>query len=352
MTLAKLQITNSKLQREMRILVLMGGNSPERRVSLASGEAVAKGLALKGHQVLKMDPAHPEKVYTLEEAVFSGEVGEKPIGENLPLTPEKVKSLLDNLAKYAVDLVFPILHGGWGEDGRLQALFELAQIRFVGSGSVSSAVAMNKSLTKRIVSSEGILTPDYFVLPLAAIDKLPKYCEKFGFPLVIKPNNGGSTVGVSILHNSRKLSNAIEEVTALNDEVLVERYISGRELTVGIFDGQGMSVVEIIPKEGFYDYKHKYTSGQSNYVCPAEIPSGLTQKCIKQASVAFNVLGCAVFGRVDFRLNEEGKLYFLEVNTLPGMTNHSLVPKSASAIGMDFAELVNRIAVISMNLKR
>jgi D-alanine-D-alanine ligase len=270
----------------------------------------------------------------------------------LPLTPAKVKVLLDSLTKYAIDLVFPILHGGWGEDGKLQALFELSQIRFVGSGSVGSAVAMNKSLAKRIVSSEGILTPDYFILPLNALDKLPSYCEKFCYPLVIKPNNGGSTVGVSILKNEKKLLTAIEEIKVLNDDILVERYIAGRELTVGILEGQGMSVVEIIPKEGFYDYKHKYTSGQSDYVCPAKISSVLTQLCLKQSSVAFNVLGCAVFGRVDFRLSEDGKLYFLEVNTLPGMTVHSLVPKSAAAIGLEFSELVNRIAVISMNLKR
>ena len=153
----------------MRILVLMGGNSPERMVSLVSGEAVAEGLNKKGHQVLKMDPSAPEKVYTMEEKVFQGPVGEIPKGENEPLSPEKITQILRNVAKYSVDLIFPMLHGGWGEDGRLQALFEITGVPFVGSGSTASTLAMNKHLAKRIVATEGVPTPEYFFLPRSEI---------------------------------------------------------------------------------------------------------------------------------------------------------------------------------------
>ncbi len=336
----------------MRILVLMGGLSPERMVSLNSGENVAMGLDKKGHQVLKMDPAEPDKIYTMMEKIFDGEIGEIPLGSHKLLDADKVNTLLRSFRKYAVDLVFPMLHGGWGEDGRLQALLELIDMPFVGSNSVSSAFAMNKHLAKRIVESEGILTPEYFFVPRDSISKIPELCQQFGYPLVIKPNASGSTVGLSILKSSEMLNNAIELVRKEDDDVLIERYIPGRELTVGILAGQGLSVVEIIPQDGFYDYRHKYTSGKTEYVCPAEIGDALTRQCIENAAVAFRLLGCQVYGRVDFRLSDDGKLYFLEVNTIPGMTKHSLVPKSAAVVGIDFPELVNRIAVISMNLKR
>ncbi len=336
----------------MRILVLMGGSSPERMVSLASGEAVAEGLDRKDHQVLKMDPSAPQKVYTIMEKVFEGPVGEVPIGQNAPLSGDNIAEILRSLKKYSVDLIFPMLHGGWGEDGRLQAVFELSGIPFVGSGSTASALAMNKHLAKRVISTEGINTPEFFFLHNNVLDRAPEMCEEFGYPLVIKPNHGGSTVGLTIARNRRPLEMGIRQVREMEDDLLVERYIPGRELTVGIFDGQGMSVVEMIPKDGFYDYKHKYTEGQTDYICPADIGAKLTQECLETGSLAFRLLGCEVFGRVDFRLDEQGKLYFLEVNTIPGMTMQSLVPKSAQAVGMDFPELVNRIVVASVNLSR
>jgi len=336
----------------MRILVLMGGSSPERMVSLKSGEAVADGLNRKGHQVLKMDPARPEKVFTSSEKLCEGLIGETPAGKNEPLDVHRIETLLQCIKKYSIDLMFPMLHGGWGEDGRLQAVLELADIPFVGSGSASSALAMNKHLAKRIVSSEGVLTPEYYFVPRNSLDKIPHICRKFGYPLVIKPNASGSTVGVTILPDDRNLNQAIELAAAQQDDVLVERYIPGRELTAGLLEGQGMSVVEIVPQDGYYDYKHKYTSGQSNYICPANLEAKITRRCLEQSAIAFQLLGCQVYGRVDFRLTNDGKLYFLEVNTIPGMTDQSLVPKSAAAIGISFDELVNRIAVISMNLKR
>lgn len=336
----------------MRIMVLLGGSSPERMVSLASGEAVAKELDKMGHQVLKCDPVFPDKVYTMLEKVSNGQISETPVGEEAPLSTENITILISNIKKYAVDLVFPMLHGGWGEDGRLQALFEITGIPFVGSDSMSSALAMNKHLAKRVVASEGIPTPDSIFLHQNSLDRLQEACNEFGYPLVIKPNAKGSTVGVSIVKSSRQLPRAIELALNQNDHILIERYISGRELTVGILDGQGMAVVEVMPKDGFYDYKHKYTDGQTEYIYPAKIGKKLTRECIEYAVIAFRLIGCEVYGRVDFRLSEEGKLYFLEVNTIPGMTNHSLVPMAAQVVGLDFANLVNRIAVISMNLKR
>lgn len=322
-------------------------------VSLASGESVAKGLDEKGHQVLKMDPAEPDKVYTMVEKVFEGPVGETPRGENEPLSPQKICLLLENLKKYSIDLVFPVLHGGWGEDGKIQALLEISNIPFAGSGSAASALAMNKHLAKRIAASGGVPTPEYFFLPKNVFSRAGEMCDKFGYPLVIKPNNGGSTVGLSIVKSNKSLPRAVELVESQGDDILVERYIPGRELTVGMLDGQGLSVVEIVPKSGFYDYKHKYTSGQSEYIYPAEVDPIITRRCIEFAATAFGLLGCEVFGRVDFRLSDNGDPFFLEINTIPGMTTtHGLLPKSAAAVGMSFPELVNRIVVTSMNLQR
>ena len=318
-------------------------------VSLVSGETVAKGLDNNGHQVLKMDPAAPEKVYTMTDEIYSGEIGELPIGEDVLLTPDKIETILTSVPKYSVDLIFPMLHGGWGEDGRLQAVFEIAGVPFVGSGSAASSLAMNKHLTKRVVSTEGVLTPECFMLPREELPKLSELCLGFDFPLVIKPNTGGSSINVSIVKNEKSLKRAVSKAIKADEDLLVERYIPGRELTVGVLDGASMSVVETVPRDGFYDYKHKYTSGQSEYICPAEIDTGITTKCLENASIAFNLLGCEIFGRVDFRLSKTGELHFLEVNTLPGMTEHSLVPKSAAALGMTFEKLVNRIVVSSMN---
>jgi len=337
----------------MRILVLLGGSSPERNVSLASGEAVAEGLDAKGHQVLKMDPADPEKVYTMMEKVFEGKVGITPKGEDLPLTPEQITIILDNIKKYSIDLVFPVLHGGWGEDGKLQALFEMTGIPFAGSGSLASALAMNKHLSKRAAESVGVPTPEYMFIPREETGETVRLCSKFGYPLVMKPNSKGSSVAVSIVKSSKLIHRALETVEALDDDILVERYISGRELTVGMLDGNGLEVLEIKPKDGFYDYLHKYTSGQTEYICPAEITPQQKEEALKYASHAFGVIGCKIFGRVDFRMDKTGKIFFLEVNTIPGMTSaHGLLPKTAAAAGMSFPELVNRIAVNSMNLKR
>lgn len=337
----------------MRILILMGGNSPERAVSLASGEAVARGLDEKGHQVIKMDPAYPEKVYTMMDKALDVKVGEAPAGENKPLEPEKIKVLIENIKKYSVDLIFPVLHGGWGEDGKLQALLEMMGTPFVGSGSCASAIAMNKHLTKRIAASVGVQTPSYFFLPKEHIDEAPALCKEFGYPLVVKPNTYGSSVGLSIVRSAKSLERAIELVKSTGDDVLIEQYIPGRELTVGVLDGSSLSVVEIKPKSGFYDFKHKYTSGSTDYICPADLNLSVSNACMQFAENAFNVVGCSVFGRVDFRLNEHDDLFFLEINTIPGMTrDHGLLPKSAAAVGMSFEELVNRIVISSMNLVR
>lgn len=337
----------------MRILILMGGNSPERAVSLASGEAVAQGLDEKGHQVLRLDPAEPDKVYTMIDKAFDGSIGEVPVGENLPLEPEQIKVLMENIKKYSVDLVFPVLHGGWGEDGKLQALLEMINVPFVGSGSCASSIAMNKHLAKRIAVSVGVQTPEYFFLPREHFDKATALCKEFGFPLVVKPNSSGSSVALSIVKTAKNLERAIDLAGSIDDDILIERYIAGRELTVGVLDGSGLSVVEIKPKNGFYDYKHKYTSGSTEYVCPAELDLATTNACLEFAENTFNVFGCKVFGRVDFRLSEHGDLFFLEVNTIPGMTRkHGLLPKSAAAVGMSYEELVNRIVISSMNLKR
>ena len=330
----------------------MGGNSPERMVSLASGEAVAAGLDQVGHHVLKMDPAFPEKIYTINEKVFEGAIGATPRGKHAMMRPEHINLLLASIEKYAVDFVFPILHGGWGEDGRLQALLELAGIRYLGSGPAACAIAMDKHLSKQLFISSDIPTPDYYFLPRESSDKAPEYCAELGYPLVVKPNRGGSSVGLTILQNADRLEKALSLIEELDDDILIEKYIPGREITVGILDSRGMAVVEIVPQNGFYDYRHKYTAGQTEYVCPAELNDRLTGLVINYAARAFHITRCSVFGRVDFRLNAAGKFYCLEVNTLPGMTSSSLVPKSAAGVGINFPNLVDRLVNFSMKLKR
>lgn len=290
--------------REKRIGVVMGGTSGEREISLKSGQAVAAALRSIGFHV--------------EEIV----VGEK---------------VVDELMRAEIDVAFIALHGGWGEDGRIQSVCEVMNIPYTGSGVLASALAMNKPQAKAIFVHYGIPTPAYCpaVSKTFVLEKM-----NFPLPLVIKPSSEGSTLGVKIVRKEEEFDEALRAARVYDPHPMAEEYIEGREMSVGVLDGEPLGVVEIIPKKGFYDYDAKYTAGATEYEAPANIPDALTEEIRSCAAAAYNALGCGGAARVDFRLHKERGPYVLEVNTIPGMTVSSLLPKSAAVMGMEFEKLV------------
>jgi D-alanine-D-alanine ligase len=304
----------------VRILVLLGGSSAEREVSLSSGGRVAAALRERGHTVTEADPG------------------------NDPL------AVLD--AARAADVVWMALHGGDGEDGTIQALFDLAGVTYTGSGHLASALAMDKDLSKHLFRAAGIRTPDWKMLALAdapASWQAPAFAKEtflvLGSPVVVKPSKQGSTVGLSVVKAPGDLAAAITEAFKHDDEVMLEAYVPGRELTVGVLGEMVLPVGEIIPKHEIYDYECKYVPGMAEEIFPAKIPEAVrdeAQGLTMRAFAALKLSGCA---RIDFRLDPNGGLYCLEANTLPGMTGTSLVPQAAQAAGIGFPELCERIAL-------
>lgn len=342
----------------MNIIVLTGGNSAERNVALASGRSVAGALRESGHTVKVIDPVYGASQPD-EERIFD----DRPvIGKEFPTAEElhryssrKVMECIGSELFDNTDVVFLALHGKFGEDGRIQSLLEMRGVKYTGSGVTSSAMAMDKNISKIMFTHNNISTPKWFMLKKGdrtelQVDENIKL--QVGYPAVIKPNDEGSTVGLSIVQpdvEDVQLGKALKDAFAYSDNVMAEEYIEGRELTVAVIGGEALPVVEIKPKSGFYDYVHKYTKGFTDYFCPADLPEKLAEHIQQQAKIAHNALGCEVYSRVDFRLNSEGEAYCLEVNTLPGMTQLSLVPKAASAVGMNFGSLLNRIIELSLN---
>ena len=286
----------------------MGGFSTERAVSLKSGQAILESLRRQGYQVIGVD--------------VDRQIAEK-------LTHEKI------------EFVVMALHGRWGEDGTIQGLLEIMGIPYSGSGVMASAVGMNKVMTKRLLESHGLPTPRYQVLDRSSV--LAKLPAGFGLPVVIKPATQGSTVGVSIVSDDSQMAAACEEAFKYDPQILMEEYISGREIAAGILDYEPLPLVEVIPKEKLYDYKAKYTSGMSAYVVPADMSKEKTEEIQAMVLECHQAIGCEGCTRVDLRLTDEGNPYILEINTVPGMTETSLIPKAALAAGMDYDALVARI---------
>lgn len=303
-----------------KIVVLRGGESNEREISLISGSEIIKALNGLGYQAIEVDPADYPKLTELLQAIKE----QKP------------------------EMVFNALHGGSGENGMLAAALELAGIPFTGSRYKSSCLAMDKYVSKLIVGAEGIPCPRHILLRGNLLEDYNDPCdyqafgEKLGLPMIVKPNVSGSSVGISIVHELEELKNSVNEAFKHCESVLLEEYIPGRELTVSILDGKALPVVEIRPKQGWYDFTNKYTKGQTQYLAPAPIAESTAQLTQLYAMRAFQALSCSVYGRVDFRLQGDTP-YFLEVNTLPGMTALSLTPMAAKAIGLSFADLLQHI---------
>ncbi len=331
----------------------MGGTSSERDVSLASGLRIAEALRSRGHDVKVVDTAKgPVDRATEQQMIAGGVVKTKPPTPD-ELARMNAESLADTAARLPkrgeCDVAFLGLHGGRGEDGTIQALLDLAGVPYTGSGHLASALAMDKDLSKHLMRAHGVRTADWL---MATNPKAPPSAAEvertLGFPVIVKPSKQGSTVGLSIVKQASELASAIAEAFRHDDEVMLERFIAGRELTVPILGGEALPVGEIIPKKEIYDYECKYTPGMAVEVFPADLTPDQTAEVQRQAQQAFAALklnGCA---RIDFRLNAAGEFYCLEANTLPGMTATSLVPQGAAAAGMDFPVLCERIARLAL----
>ena len=349
----------------MKVAILYGGTSAERDVSLVSGRAIGLALADRGHDVLLIDPAAGDAAVEPRGVVAVGSVG----SEHPPIRAETGSAIVA-IASDAVreaDVVFIALHGGFGEDGTIQGLLELAGKRYTGSGVLASALAMDKRVSKLVFRDVGVPTPDSVVLTSARdlssdsrggrplfpddlpLNRAADAVRKLGgCPVVVKPNDQGSTVGLTVVRDEAAVGSAVALAAEYSSHVLIERFVPGREVTVAVLGGQPLPVVEIVPKGGLYDYESKYTKGMSEYHCPAELPRAPAAALAAAGRAAFEALGCRGYARVDFRLPPDDRLQCLEVNTVPGMTEVSLVPMAAAAAGVDFGELTERILTMAL----
>ncbi len=339
----------------MKIAVLLGGSSPERLVSIASGKGVINALRGLGHKVVAVDPALGVNQIS-ESELFSQVVGENPPADEFlsKLSTKNYLSAIESDLFDNVDVAFIILHGKWGEDGTVQALLELRAIPYTGSGVMASALAMDKVMSKKLFLYHGTPTADWYDYHVDSCPRAPAVKEaisKIGYPNVVKPNDQGSSVAITIVNDEADVDVALDDAEKFSDTVMVEKFIKGAELTVGVLGDEPLPVIEIRPHGGFYDYHHKYTKGMTDYLVPAPIEKSLALKLQDISINTFRSLGCRTFGRVDFRLGDDATPYCLEVNTIPGMTETSLVPKAAAAAGISFDKLVDKIVRLSLSGK-
>lgn len=330
----------------MNIVVLMGGSSAEREISLRTGAGIARALRARGHDVTALDPATGSVLLPGSEENTPLPAAAAQPGEVNALAPQREgPHVLESPPLHRADLVFLALHGGAGEDGTIQALLDLAGKTYTGSGMLASAMAMDKAVSKRIFEHAGIPTPAWRLYRRRE-GRVPDEGAVHaigGFPVVVKPNDEGSTFGLSIVEHPQGLAPAYEEALRYSNQVLLEEFIPGRELTVAVLGEQVLPIVEIRPKSGLYDYESKYTAGRSEYFCPADLPEAKTSEIQELSLRACRALDTAGVARVDFRLAPDGTPYCLEVNTVPGMTETSLVPKAAAAAGLSYRDLIRAI---------
>jgi D-alanine-D-alanine ligase len=293
-----------------RIGVLLGGASSERDISMKTGEAVLRALTSRGYEAVAV-----------------------------PVTRDVARQVQEA----AIDVAFLALHGKYGEDGCVQGVLELLGIPYTGSDVLASALAMNKVKAKEIFRLHNLPTPSYYVVRQEELAAVEETHGGFGFPAVVKPCSEGSSVGVSIVRDLAGLTPALQDALAYDAEVLVERYVQGMEVSVAVLDGKALGAVEIVPSRGFYDYKAKYEKGQTEYFIPPRVSATRYANLLTLAEKAHAALGCRGVTRVDLRVNDRGNEYLLEVNTLPGMTATSLVPKIAEKVGFGFEDLCERI---------
>ena len=342
----------------MNILVLAGGYSPERDVSLTSGSLIANALKREGEKVCLAD------VYL---GVDESELMRDDLFNTDLVEPYKVTSCVPDLQVLKresgngdaligrgiielcrrADVVFLALHGAMGENGQLQATLDNYGIKYTGSGYVGSLLAMDKDISKKMLVGAGVNTPEWIYFTAQSGDAA-LIEERIGYPCVVKPCSCGSSVGISLVHDRDELKIALAEAERYEDNILVEKMISGREVTVGMLDGEVLPIIEIIPTEGFYDYQNKYQAGKTLEICPAEIEPEIVERLSEQTRLAFEALRLSGYARFDYIVDADGKPWCLEANTLPGMTPTSLLPQMAAARGMDYGKLCLKIVDLAM----
>ena len=346
----------------MKIVVLAGGLSTERDVSFKTGEMVTKALRENGHQVILLDVfmGYSDKeedltgIFDRAEAVSVKVAAIPETAPDLEKVKAQRKDRSDNffgpnvieLCRMA-DIVFMALHGENGENGKIQAAFDLFGIRYTGTGYLGSALAMNKGMAKQLFLENGIPTPRGTSLKRGEDAAKIETCG-IHFPCVVKPCSGGSSIGVSIVHDKAEYEQALKEAFRWENELVIEEYVKGREFSVGVIDFQALPIIEIAPGEGFYDYKNKYKAGSTVETCPAELSEQITKEMQGYAEKVAEVLGLNTYSRTDFLLDAEDHIFCLEANTLPGMTPTSLLPQEAKVTGVDFNQLCEKLIESSM----
>jgi len=326
----------------------MGGTSSERDVSLATGMRVTEALRSRGHQITPVDPARGPISDAEYRALAGGTVVRTapPSQESLrQMAREALPRLATTLPRQGeTDVVFLGLHGGWGEDGTIQALLDLSGVPYTGSGRLASGLALDKDVSKHLFRQAGVTTADWLLAP-ATIEEVR---TQLGLPVIVKPANEGSTVGLSIVKKPEELQPAIDEALRFDRQVMIEQFIAGRELTVGILGDVALPVGEIIPKHEIYDYECKYTAGMAEERFPADLTATEVTRVQREALNAFRALKLSGYARIDFRMSTNGTFFCLEANTLPGMTQTSLIPQAAAAAGISFPELCDRIVQLAL----
>ena len=341
----------------MKIVVLCGGISTEREISIVSGTGVCRALRERGHQAILLDvffgdanvnlmDAFPE-VYDVDAAAahireHDGELQSATANPNRAFFGMNVTKLCR-----MADIVFLALHGENGENGKVQASFDLRKIRYTGTGYLGSALSMDKGIAKTVLRAAGVPTPEGFVISKG--DEIPDPREmSINFPVIVKVVSGGSSVGVYKCDDMEEYLRDVERAFDIEDEILVEQYINGREFSVGLIEGEALPVIEIAPVTGFYDYKNKYTTGAAVETCPADIPGEAAREMKRYAEMGYEALFLDAYARLDFLMDQEGGIYCLEANTLPGMTPTSLLPQEAAALGIDFPALCEKLIEASL----
>lgn len=339
----------------MNIVVIAGGTSTERDVSIVTGKMVCASLRRNGHKANMIDVFLGTERYKDAGAFFEDNSDLDLVAGELTAKSSKIANLIKEreasgkgffgpmvleLCK-AADIVFIGLHGANGEDGKVQAVFDLMGIRYTGTDYISSAVCMDKNIAKKMLVMEGIPMPKGIIL------KKGHKMEYVPFPCVVKPCCGGSSIGVSIVKDEKEFDSALEEAFSYEDNIIVEEYVKGREFSVAVMDGKALPVIEIEATTGFYDYKNKY-NGQTKETCPANISEETAAKMMRLAEKACDIVGIKTYARVDQLIREDGEIFCLEINTVPGMTPTSLVPQEAAVVGLSYDQLTQKILDLSM----
>lgn len=340
----------------MNIVVLAGGISTEREISIVSGTKVCEALREKGHRAILLDVFFGNtglqadlaftETYDVTAAAAYMRSFDSEVEEAVKSQKEFFGPAVLELCK-AADVVFLALHGENGENGKVQAAFDLLGITYTGSGYLGSALAMDKGISKQLFLENGVPTPISVMLKkeegVKSLDDIG-----MGLPCVVKTCCGGSSVGVYIANTREEYEQAVKDAFHYEDEIIIETYVKGREFSIGVVDGEAYPIIEIAPIQGFYDYRNKYEPGSTIETCPAELTADLTKKMQDYAVLAYHVLRLENYARVDFLMDEENHMYCLEANTLPGMTPTSLLPQEAGALGMSFADLCERLIEVSL----